>query len=98
MEVLLVGNTDFITKQWIQHAFPRDHVVIAEREGTVDGNDRLRIVNMSDATPLPKLLPHTNSIASYSFPKASPREVSVTAISDIFADCCTPYVTDPRKC
>ena len=49
MEVLLVGNTDFITKQWIQHAFPRDHVVIAEREGTVDGNDRLRIVNMSDA-------------------------------------------------
>lgn len=22
MEVLLVGNTDFITKQWIQHAFP----------------------------------------------------------------------------
>ena len=38
------GNTDFITKQWIQHSFPRDHVVIAEREGTVlpgtggDGN------------------------------------------------------------
>ena len=47
MEVLLVGNTDFITKQWIQHAFPQDHVVIAEREGTVDGNDRLRIVNMN---------------------------------------------------
>ena len=42
MEVLLVGNTDFITKQWIQHAFPQDHVVIAEREGTVDGNDRLK--------------------------------------------------------
>lgn len=52
MEVLLVGNTDFITKQWIQHSFPRDHVVIAEREGTVDGNDRLRIVNMSDANTL----------------------------------------------
>lgn len=56
MEVLLVGNTDFITKQWIQHAFPRDHVVIAEREGTVDGNDRLRIVNMSDANALAEAL------------------------------------------
>ena len=55
-EVLLVGNTDFITKQWIQHAFPRDHVVIAEREGTVDGNDRLRIVNMSDANTLAETL------------------------------------------
>jgi len=95
MEVLLVGNTDFITKQWIQHSFPRDHVVIAEREGTVDGNDRLRIVNMSDANTLAETL---TTYASYSFPKASPREVSVTAISDIFADCCTPYVTDPRKC
>ena len=56
MEVLLVGNTDFITKQWIQHAFPQDHVVIAEREGTVDGNDRLRIVNMSDANTLAETL------------------------------------------
>ena len=56
MEVLLVGNTDFITKQWIQHAFPQDHVVIAEREGTVDGNDRLRIVNMSDASTLAETL------------------------------------------
>ena len=56
MEVLLVGNTDFITKQWIQHAFPRDHVVIAEREGTVDGNDHLRIVNMSDANTLAETL------------------------------------------
>lgn len=55
-EVLLVGNTDFITKQWIQHAFPRDHVVIAEREGTVDGNDRLRIVSMSDANTLAETL------------------------------------------
>lgn len=55
-EVLLVGNTDFITKQWIQHAFPRDHVVIAEREGTVDGNDRLRIVNMADANTLAETL------------------------------------------
>lgn len=36
MEVLLVGNTDFITKQWIQHSFPEDHVVIAQRENTVD--------------------------------------------------------------
>ena len=61
MEVLLVGNTDFITKQWIQHAFPRDHVVIAEREGTVDGNDRLRIVNMSDANTL------VDTITTYEF-------------------------------
>lgn len=61
MEVLLVGNTDFITKQWIQHAFPRDHVVIAEREGTVDGNDRLRIVNMSDADTL------VDTIITYEF-------------------------------
>ena len=61
MEVLLVGNTDFITKQWIQHAFPRDHVVIAEREGTVDGNDRLRIVNMSDANAL------AETITTYEF-------------------------------
>ena len=60
-EVLLVGNTDFITKQWIQHAFPRDHVVIAEREGTVDGNDRLRIVNMSDANTL------VDTITTYEF-------------------------------
>ena len=60
-EVLLVGNTDFITKQWIQHAFPRDHVVIAEREGTVDGNDRLRIVNMSDANAL------AETITTYEF-------------------------------
>lgn len=61
MEVLLVGNTDFITKQWIQHAFPRDHVVIAEREGTVDGNDHLRIVNMSDANAL------ANALTTYEF-------------------------------
>lgn len=61
MEVLLVGNTDFITKQWIQHAFPQDHVVIAEREGTVDGNDRLRIVNMSDANAL------AETITTYEF-------------------------------
>lgn len=62
MEVLLVGNTDFITKQWIQHSFPRDHVVIAEREGTVDGNDRLRIVNMSDANTLAETLIRSHRI------------------------------------
>lgn len=55
-EVLLVGDTDFITQQWIQHAFPRDRVVIAEREGTVGGNDRLRIVNMSGANTLAETL------------------------------------------
>lgn len=98
MEVLLVGNTDFITKQWIQHSFPRDHVVIAEREGTVDGNDRLRIVNMSDANTLAETLTTYEFDRIVFFSEASPREVSVTAISDIFADCCTPYVTDPRKC
>lgn len=32
MEVLLVGNTDFITKQWIQHAFPEDHVHSSTRK------------------------------------------------------------------
>lgn len=55
-EVLLVGDTDFITQQWIQHAFPQDHVVIAEREGTVGGNDRLKIVNMSGANTLAETL------------------------------------------
>ena len=72
MEVLLVGNTDFITKQWIQHSFPRDHVVIAEREGTVDGNDRLRIVNMSDANTLAETLTTYEFDRIVFFSEASP--------------------------
>lgn len=56
MEVLLVGNTDFITKQWIQHAFPEDHVVIAQRENTVDGSDRLKIIDISDLAAMTEVM------------------------------------------
>ena len=98
MEVLLVGNTDFITKQWIQHSFPEDHVVIAQRENTVDGSDRLKIIDISDPAAMTEVMTTYEFDRIVFFSEASPREVSVTAISDIFADCCTPYVTDPRKC
>lgn len=56
MEVLLVGNTDFITKQWIQHAFPEDHVVIAQRENTVDGSDSLKIIDISDLAAMTEVM------------------------------------------
>ena len=32
MEILLIGNTDFVTKQWIEHTFPQDKVVVALRK------------------------------------------------------------------
>ena len=80
MEVLLIGNTDYITEQWIQHAFPRDHVVIAEREGTVDGNDRLRIVNMSDANTL------AETLTTYEFDRIVFFSENLTPRSDRYGD------------
>ena len=76
-EVLLVGDTDFITQQWIQHAFPRDRVVIAEREGTVGGNDRLRIVNMSGANTL------AETLTAYEFDRIVFFSENLTPRSDI---------------
>ena len=48
VEILLVGNTDFVTKQWIEHAFPKDKVVVARREGTESSGEELKIIDMPD--------------------------------------------------
>ena len=49
VEILLIGNTDFVTKQWIEHTFPQDKVVVALRKGTESsGEDRL-LLRRSDA-------------------------------------------------
>lgn len=98
MEVLLVGNTDFITKQWIQHAFPQDHVVIAEREGTVDGNDRLRIVNMSDADALAETITTYEFDRIVFFSENLTHTATETAIWEHCEDFCMPFATGKRKC
>mgnify|MGYP000995571338 CR=1 FL=1 len=48
MEILLIGNTDFVTKQWIEHAFPHDKVVVALRKGTESSGEDLKIIDMPD--------------------------------------------------
>lgn len=44
VEILLIGNTDFVTKQWIEHAFPHDKVVVALRKGTESSGEDLKII------------------------------------------------------
>ena len=48
VEILLIGNTDFVTKQWIEHAFPHDKVVVALRKGTESSGEDLKIIDMPD--------------------------------------------------
>lgn len=48
MEILLIGNTDFVTKQWIEHTFPHDKVVVALRKGTESSGEDLKIIDMPD--------------------------------------------------
>ena len=48
MEILLIGNTDFVTKQWIEHTFPQDKVVVALRKGTESSGEDLKIIDMPD--------------------------------------------------
>ena len=51
VEILLIGNTDFVTKQWIEHAFPHDKVVVALRKGTESSGETL-------SHPLPHFAQH----------------------------------------
>ena len=44
----MIGNTDFVTKQWIEHAFPHDKVVVALRKGTESSGEDLKIIDMPD--------------------------------------------------
>ena len=46
MEILLIGNTDFVTKQWIEHTFPQDKVVVALRKGTESSGEDLKILSL----------------------------------------------------
>lgn len=48
VEILLIGNTDFVTKQWIEHTFPQDKVVVALRKGTESSGEDLKIIDMPD--------------------------------------------------
>ena len=69
VEILLIGNTDFVTKQWIEHAFPHDKVVVALRKGTESSGEDLKIIDMPTVTPCRKCSPTTNSIESSTSPK-----------------------------
>lgn len=48
VKILLIGNTDFVTKQWIEHTFPQDKVVVALRKGTESSGEDLKIIDMPD--------------------------------------------------
>lgn len=69
VEILLIGNTDFVTKQWIEHAFPHDKVVVALRKGTESSGEDLKIIDMPDRDAVSEVSPTTNSIESSTSPK-----------------------------
>lgn len=43
-----MGNTDFVTKRWIQHAFPNDRVIVARHGDAESSDDRLNVIDISD--------------------------------------------------
>ena len=44
MEVLLTGNTMFLTKEWIEEAFPDDHVLTTHRKDDMLSDTRIKSV------------------------------------------------------
>ena len=55
MEILLTGNTAFITKEWVDTAFPDDHVVITHTQGEPPLESGLKAVELEGRQRLSEL-------------------------------------------
>lgn len=55
MEILLTGNTAFLTKEWVDTAFPDDHVLITHTRGEAALDSGLKAVELDDRQRLSEL-------------------------------------------
>lgn len=55
MEVLLTGNTMFLTKEWIEEAFPDDHVLTTHRKDDMLSDTRIKSVILDSRQLLDRL-------------------------------------------
>ena len=55
MEVLLTGNTMFLTKEWIEEAFPDDHVLATHRKDDMLSDTRIKSVILDSRQLLDRL-------------------------------------------
>ena len=98
MEILLIGNTDFVTKQWIEHAFPHDKVVVALRKGTESSGEDLKIIDMPDRDAMSEVF------SNYEFDRIVYFSEDLTPRSErdgdwaTCADCCTPSAIARSRC
>lgn len=98
MEILLIGNTDFVTKQWIEHTFPQDKVVVALRKGTESSGEDLKIIDMPDRDAVSEVF------SNYEFDRIVYFSEDLTPRSErdgdlgTCADCCTPSAIARSRC
>lgn len=98
MEILLIGNTDFVTKQWIEHAFPHDKVVVALRKGTESSGEDLKIIDMPDRDAMSEVFSNYEFDRIVYFSEDRRLAANVTATWATCADCCTPSAIARSRC
>ena len=55
MEILLTGYTAFLTQEWIETAFPDDHVLITRAKGEALPDTRIKTVTLESRQLLDQL-------------------------------------------
>lgn len=98
MEILLIGNTDFVTKQWIEHTFPQDKVVVALRKGTESSGEDLKIIDMPDRDAVSEVFSNYEFDRIVYFSEDLTPRSERTATWATCADCCTPSAIARSRC
>jgi hypothetical protein len=55
MEILLTGNTSFLTREWLEEAFPNDHVLVTGSKGVPLSDLRIKTVALESKKLLGQL-------------------------------------------
>ena len=90
MEILLTGYTAFLTQEWIETAFPDDHVLTTHTKSEALLDTRVKTVTLDGK----QLLAQINETYQCIFCPTASRRASWTGC----AGCCRPAVSGKCSC
>ena len=98
MEILLTGYTAFLTQEWIETAFPDDHVLTTHTKSEALLDTRVKTVTLDGKQLLAQINEPTSLTASSIFQSTCCPTASRRASWTGCAGCCRPAVSGKCSC
>lgn len=98
MEILLTGYTAFLTQEWIETAFPDDHVLTTHTKSEALLDTRVKTVTLDASSCWPRSTRPTSLTASSIFQSTCCPTASRRASWTGCAGCCRPAGSGKCSC